>query len=429
MPAASPLSARRLALAVLEQVCAGKELEHAWADNAPLAKGTEERDRAFARQLVLSTLRYYGAMQAQLAKFLKKKPPERVMLILLLGMAQLLWLETPPHAAVDTSVTLAKKSGLIPFSGMVNAVLKKIAADAASLRSTCQPRDNMPEWLRKKLGGAYSEQGLQAMAQAHLEAPQLDISLRDVSQREAWAQALEATVLPTGTLRRALASEVRQLPGFAEGAWWVQDAASALPVRLFSRLAGMRALDLCAAPGGKTLQMAAAGADVTAVDRSGARLKRLHENLERTGLKATVIEADARHYTPSAPPQRILLDAPCTATGTLRRHPDVALHRKPSDLTELASLQQEILAHAFHLLASGGELVYCVCSLLPEEGEAQIERFLAAHPEARVLPVNAEAMGIPSSWVTPQGGLRTLPSYWRETGGLDGFFAIRLGKE
>lgn len=428
MPAASPLAARRLALAVLEQVCAGKELEHAWADNAPLSKGMEERDRAFARQLVLSTLRNFGAMQVQLTKFIKKKPPERVMLILLLGMAQLLWLETPPHAAVDTSVNLAKKSGLIPFSGMVNAVLKKIAADAASLRQACEPRHNLPEWLRKKLGAAYTENGLQAMAQAHLESPPLDLSLRDASQGDTWAQALEATGLPTGTLRRALASEVRQLPGFAEGAWWVQDAASALPVRLFSTLAGMRALDLCAAPGGKTLQMAAAGANVTAVDRSGARLKRLHENLTRTGLKATVIEADARQYAPSAPPQRILLDAPCTATGTLRRHPDVALHRKPSDLNELATLQQEMLAHAFHLLAPGGELVYCVCSLLPEEGEGQIERFLTSHPEARILPVAPETLGIPAHWITPQGGLRTLPSYWPETGGLDGFFAIRLGK-
>jgi 16S rRNA (cytosine967-C5)-methyltransferase len=426
MPAPD-LTARRLALDCLERIRAGEELDAAWM-NATNRRTLDERDRAFARQLVLTTLRHFGEMEAVLKGYVKKRPTERAQLILLLGMAQILWLEVPPHAAVDTAVTLAKKAGLVPISGLVNAVLKRIAGARAEVMAAARPEENLPGWLRKALTKAYGEAEMRAIAQAYTTLPPLDLTLRDPASASHWIDALEATPLPTGSLRRALATDVRALPGFAEGAWWVQDAAAALPVRLFSDLQGHTALDLCAAPGGKTLQMAALGAEVTAVDRSGARLTRLQENLARTGLHARIVEADARHYTPTAPVTRILLDAPCTATGTLRRHPDVALHRQPGDLAELATLQRALLDHALTLLVPGGELVYCVCSLLPEEGEQVLRDALARHPALRVRPADAARLGVPPAWVTPEGALRTLPSYWPEQGGLDGFFAVCLQK-
>ena len=421
----SPLDARRLALACLEQILDGKELEDAWQQASRATRAMDARDRAFARQLVLTTLRQYGALEALLAPYLKKRPPRRTQLILLMGMAQLLWLETPPHAAVDTSVTLARQTKLAPLAGLINAVLKKIASAAPQLREASRPVQTLPDWLRVALVEAYGEAGTEAIAAAHLHAPPLDLTLRDAA--EDWAAALDAQPLPTGTLRRALTADVTALPGYEKGAWWVQDAAAALPVRLFSDVRGKQALDLCAAPGGKTLQLAAAGAEVTAVDRSGHRLQRLHENLARTGLSARVVEADARHFTPGQTFERILLDAPCTATGTLRRHPDVALHRSPADLTELTALQAALLDHALTLLTPGGELVYCVCSLLPAEGEAQIAAALQRHAALRLLPIDAAALGIPDAWAAGDM-LRTLPSYWPESGGLDGFFAARLQK-
>ena len=383
----------------------------------------EPRDRAFTRQLILTTLRHYGSLDAALAPYLKKRPPQRALLILQLGAAQILWLDTPPHAAVDTAVTLAKQVKLEPFSGLINAVLKKIAAAAPELRAKARALDNLPGWLRTALADAYGQEAA-AIAAAHLQQPPLDLSLRDAAGD--WPATLEATLLPTGTLRHPLASDVAALPGYAEGAWWVQDAAAALPVKLFSSLHGEQALDLCAAPGGKTLQMAAAGANVTAVDRSGHRLKRLRENLTRTGLTAEMVEADARTYQPNTTYTRILLDAPCTATGTLRRHPDVALHRTPADLAQLSKLQAEMLDHALTLLAPGGELIYCVCSLLPGEGEGQLASALSRHPDLRIIPADASALGVPAHWMNAEGALRTLPSHWPEQGGVDGFFAVNL---
>jgi 16S rRNA (cytosine967-C5)-methyltransferase len=415
-------------LDVLDAILAGKELDHAWSNVSHRMADWEPRDRAFTRQLVMTTLRHYGAMRAQLASYLRKRPPEKAVRVILLGMAQLLWLDTPPHAAVDTSVTLAKKIGLLAFSGLVNAVLKRIASDVELLRASSDPKENLPEWLRTKLLTHYGNATLDTLARAHQIAPPLDITLRDDTPSESLINALEAVRLPTGSLRRALTADVATLPGYDAGLWWVQDAAATIPVRLFSDLKGRSSLDLCAAPGGKTLQMAASGAMVTAVDKSSVRLRRLHDNLRRTGLVAHVVEADAMDYTPESPPERILLDAPCTATGTLRRHPDVAWHRRPADVIELGALQHALLVRAFHLLAPGGELVYCVCSLLAEEGEQQAQRFLATHSEARVKPINAALLGIPPAWITTEGGLRTLPSDWPEKGGLDGFYAICISK-
>lgn len=421
------ITARRLALECLERVRTGEELEAAWM-HATSGRTLEERDRAFARQLILTTLRHYGEMEAIALKYVKKRPKERAQLILLLGMTQILWLDIPPHAAVDTSVTLAKQTGMIAVSGLINAVLKRIFEARNDLLAAAHPEQNLPGWLRALLIDAYGKKHVRAIAQIHTSLPSLDITLRDAASAAYWAEALEATPLSTGTLRRALTSDIRTLPGFSDGAWWIQDAAAALPVRLFSGLHGHVALDLCAAPGGKTLQMAALGAKVTAVDRSATRLKRLEENLARTALHAKIIEADARLYNPPAPVTRILLDAPCSATGTIRRHPDVALHRQPADLEELCALQRTLLDHAVNLLGPGGEIVYCVCSLLPQEGEIILREALVRHPELSVYAADAQRLGVPSQWITPEGALRTLPSYWSEYGGLDGFFAVCLRK-
>ncbi|MBY0354743.1 MAG: hypothetical protein K2Q12_03330 [Rickettsiales bacterium] len=427
MSTSPALTSRALALSVLEQIVAGRELDAAWS-LANAHSTLDERDRSFARTLVMTTLRHFGSMEAHLATYVKKRPPLRAQLILLLGMAQMLWLDTPPHAAVDTSVTLAKTHGMTAASGMVNAVLKRIAQSRETVKKACKPEDNLPVWLRKLLVAAYGKDCVKQIAEAHLVTPPLDLYCRDADSRAHWQPLLEATLLPTGSMRRDLASNVTSLAGFAEGAWWVQDAASSLPVALFSSLRGKQALDLCAAPGGKTLQMLAAGAQVTAGDRSAQRLGRVHENLQRMQLSAHVVEADARSFAPEFTPDCILLDAPCTATGTLRRHPDVARHRTPADITELTALQIVLLEHAWSLLAAGGELVYCVCSLLPQEAEHHIARFLAQHADAQVYPIDVEKLGIPNAWITPEGGLRTLPCYWPEYGGLDGFYAICVKK-
>jgi 16S rRNA (cytosine967-C5)-methyltransferase len=237
---------------------------------------------------------------------------------------------------------------------------------------------------------------------------------------------LQAELLPTGSLRRAAGGAIDVLPGFAEGAWWVQDAAAALPARLLGEVAGRPVIDLCAAPGGKTLQLAAAGARVTAIDRSAPRLERLRQNLARLGLHADVLAADAAEYRPPEPAAAVLLDAPCSATGTIRRHPDVARTRRPGDLAALAGVQDRLLDAALAMLRPGGLLVYCVCSLQPEEGPARIDALLQRDTGVERLPIAAAEIGGLAAAITADCDLRTLPSHWAEIGGLDGFFACRL---
>ena len=251
---------------------------------------------------------------------------------------------------------------------------------------------------------------------------------RDPGEADAWAAALGAERLPTGSLRLARGAQVSALPGYDAGAWWVQDAAAALPVRLLGPLAGRSALDLCAAPGGKTMQLAAAGAAVVAVDASAARLARLRDNLERTRLAAEVVAADALAWRPDRRFDAVLLDAPCSASGTLRRHPDLPWLRRDSDVASLAARQVALLDRAWESVAAGGRLVYCVCSLLPEEGEAQVAGFLARNPAATVLPPEPERLGVPTDWIDAAGGLRTRPDLWPDRGGLDGFYAVCFGR-
>jgi 16S rRNA (cytosine967-C5)-methyltransferase len=286
----------------------------------------------------------------------------------------------------------------------------------------------LPDWLAAPLDAAWGPEARRAIEAAQRIRPPLDLMLKREAEAERWAAALGAERLPTGSLRLAGWPQVSRLPGYAEGAWWVQDAAAALPARLLGPLAGRTALDLCAAPGGKTMQLAAAGATVVAVDAAEARLGRLRENLTRTGLAAEVVAADALTWEPGRRFEAVLVDAPCTASGTIRRHPDLPWIRTGRELEALTALQAALLRRAWGWLAPGRRLVYCVCSLLPEEGEAQAARFLAATPEARVVAPDPRALGVHPAWIDAGGGLRTRPDFWPERGGLDGFYAICLGK-
>ena len=385
----------------------------------------DARDRAFARQMVATTLRRKGQIDALLARCLEKTPPAPIEDLLRLAVAQLLFLEVKPHAAVDSAVELAKSLGFAPLGKLVNAVLRRLATEGPDWVAVQDPAPlNAPAWLWNSWVEAYGEQTARAIAAAHLEEPPLDLT--PAGSAESWAERLEAELLFTGSLRRASGGSVAALPGFDEGGWWVQDAAATLPVRLLAANPGEHIADLCAAPGGKTAQLAAAGAVVTALDRSARRLTRLQENLNRLNLSAELVAADASAWQPPRLFDKVLLDAPCSATGTLRRHPDVAWTKQPDDIGKLAAAQDRLLAAASLMVKPGGTLVFCTCSLQPEEGPARIERFLRSDARFRRQPVAASEVGGLSELVSADGDMRSLPCHLAEIGGMDGFFAARL---
>jgi 16S rRNA (cytosine967-C5)-methyltransferase len=391
------------------------------------------RDRGFARQLVATTLRRLGQIDALLAHALDAPLPDRarpVMDLLRLGVAQLVFLGTPSHAAVSTAVDLVEAIGHPKMKGLINAVLRRIAREGEALLALQDAaRLNTPDWLWQSWIAAYGNNVTRAIAAAHVKDPPLDFTVRDAAAEAGWASLLEAQSLPTGTLRRAETGPVTELPGYAEGAWWVQDAAAALPVRLFGNVAGRTVLDLCAAPGGKTAQLAAAGAQVVAVDRSPARVARLRDNLARLSLKAECRIADVVTWRPADPAPLVLLDAPCTATGTIRRHPDIPHLKGPEDVARLTQLQARLLDAAVAMLVPGGTLVYGVCSLEAAEGRAQIEALLARGAPLRRKPIAASEIGGLDQCLTPEGDLRSLPSHLADRGGLDGFYAARLVRD
>jgi len=387
------------------------------------------RDRSFVRNLVTTTIRRLGQIDAVLAHFAERAiRPASVRNVLRLGAAQLLFLRTPAHAATTTAVALVEAP---PQRGFVNAVLRRIATEGDPLVATQDAaRLTTPAWLWEGWTAAYGEAGASAIAAAHLAEPPLDLTLKDPAGTAVWAERLGARILPTGSLRLAHAGPITALPGYKAGAWWVQDAAAALPARLVGEIKGRAVIDLCAAPGGKTAQFAAAGGRVVALDIARGRLGRLRDNLDRTGLRAVVIEADATTWSPATagfgPADAVLLDAPCTATGTLRRHPDIALHKSAADAARLAELQDRLLANAATMVKPGGLLVFCSCSLEPAEGPARIAAFLERESGFLRRPIaGAELAGI-APFVTPEGDLHTLPSQWAEHGGIDGFFIARL---
>lgn len=415
------MNARRAAADLLVAVMdRGRALEDALAET-PSFNALEGRDRAFARALVTAGLRRLGGINTVLSRFLDRPLPDtapHARALLHIGAAQLLVLGTPPHAAVGETVETA--NGMREargFAKLMNAVLRKVARDGQPLLDALPPGADLPPWLYTRWRAAYGE-AAPRIARALLSEPPLDLSIKD--DAAGWAEKLGGGVTATGSVRLAEHAPIDTLPGFDEGAWWVQDAAAALPVKLLGEVRGKRVLDLCAAPGGKTLQLAAAGAQVTAVDKSEQRLKRLRENLERTRLKAEIICADALEYS-AEPFDAVLLDAPCTSTGTLRRHPDVAWLRRPSDVRTLAELQGQLVAAAAKLLKPGAALIYAVCSLEPEEGEGVVAE--ASRHGWRRAPLTNE---IPPEFITADGDMRTHPGLWSETGGLDGFYAARL---
>jgi 16S rRNA (cytosine967-C5)-methyltransferase len=421
-------NARAIALVLLQDVLRrGRPLDEALAANADL-QALEARDRGFARLLTATVLRRLGQIDAAIDDRLDHPLPANrtaVRDILRLGVAQIGFLGLASHAAVHTSVELVGGGGQAGMKGLVNAVLRRIA-EAGALSPDDPGHLNVPDWLWRDWEETFGPETAAAIAGANLAEAPLDITLKSPGDAELWAERLEAEILPTGSLRRAAGGDVTGLPGFDEGAWWIQDAAAALPVRLLGDVAGLRVADLCAAPGGKTAQLAAAGATVTAVDISKKRLRRLSENMARLGLAAETVTADLTKWSPDEPFDAVLLDAPCSATGTLRRHPDIAWNKTPDDVAKLVGVQDRLLAAALALVRPGGLLVYATCSLLPREGAARIEALQASGGDVERVPVTPDELPDLAEAVTPAGDLRTLPCHWPARGGMDGFFATRL---
>ena len=422
------LEARQAAVELLQAVLVRHTaLDEALQGHAALTH-LSTLDRAFARSLIATTLRRLGQIDQALSGRLTKPlaaAPAPVQAILRLGVAQGWFLRTPAHAVVATATELAARNGPSAMTGMVNAVLRALTVEPSPTPTDDEAgRVNMPSWLWDRLAAAYGERAAGAIAAAHLADPPLDITVKD--RPEDWAARLNAAMLPTGSLRRIDGGAVATLPGYDTGAWWVQDAAAALPARLLGDVAGRRVIDLCAAPGGKTAQLAAAGAQVTAVDRAPARLARLADNLSRLALSAELVEADAASWRPDAPADAVLLDAPCTATGTIRRHPDIPYLKRPADLAAMAETQARLLDHAVGMLAPGGVLIWCTCSLLPEEGEMRIDALLRGGAPVARDPIRGDELPGLADAITPLGEVRTLPSHWPDRGGLDGFHVSRL---
>ena len=437
-PEPAGLAARRVAVDIVagalkraQTLDAALDGEHGHSDLAKLAP----RDRAFVKVLSAETLRRRGQIGVALDRFIDKPLPksaDKTSVILSVAACQILFLDVPPHAAVDTAVRLAAadRSGQ-HFRGLVNAVLRRVAEARDEILAMPGPgRLNTPEWLAARWTAAYGANTADAIMAAHLDEPPLDITVK--SDPDTWAAALEGRVLPTGSIRLDKSGDVTQMAGFAEGAWWVQDAAAALPATLLGDVKGQRVVDLCAAPGGKTAQLAAAGATVTAVDRSATRMRRLQANLERLGLSAETVVADAADWNPEGSFDAVLLDAPCSATGTLRRHPDIAWIRREAEIGRLADLQGRLLRHAVELVRPGGTIVYATCSIEPEECEGRIEALLASGAPVARSKLDAGEIGGLGHCISESGDLRTLPCHApgtgadAPTGGMDGFYAARL---
>jgi 16S rRNA (cytosine967-C5)-methyltransferase len=417
------LKARSAALALLDGALARRSgFDEALA--APGFTSLSVQDRAFARALAWASLRNLGRIDRALDQRLRKPPPEKVRQLMRLGAAQLFALDVPDFAAVATTVKLAERSGETrPFKALINAVLRGLARDGVP---ESPPEANLPDWLWNRWRAAYGEDAARAIAATVTVEPGTDLTLRDPSAGVRLADALEAEQLPGGGLRTMRRGDLTEWPGYADGQWWVQDAAAAVPARLAGAKPGVDALDICAAPGGKTLQLASAGAEVTAIDRSPARLKRLGENLKRIGLKAEAVAADAEAWEDLRTFDAVLLDAPCSATGAFRRNPEVLWAAHPAEIAKLADVQHRLLDAAAPRVKPGGRLVYCVCSLEREEGETQAIAFLRRHPEFKLDPPEPGEGGAPETALTQEGWLRILPSHWSERGGLDGFFVARF---
>jgi 16S rRNA (cytosine967-C5)-methyltransferase len=420
--AAEGLAARAAAVGLL---CAilddGAMLSDALADvTGPLA-GLGPSDRARAKRLATVTLRHVEQADRVLAPHLRKAPMDLVMNVLRLAVVEMVVLGAASHGVVNAGVEIVRHGNRTGhMTGLVNAVLRKVAAVEAPFAKL--PPQRLPMWLRKPLVARFGRDVVTAIEGVQALSPPLDLTLKPGVE----VDIPGAEALPTGSLRLVDPGQVSSLPGYAEGAWWVQDAGAALAVQLVGVVAGKRVLDLCAAPGGKTMQLAANGADVTALDISGPRMAVVAENLARTGLAAKLVVDDALVWEGEGGFDAILLDAPCSATGTIRRHPDLPFVKDGSELPVLVDLQAKLFDRALGLLNPGGRLVYCTCSLLADEGEDQLSAALLRHPALKVIA--PEIAGVAPAWITPDGALRLRPDYWADKGGMDGFFMVCVQK-
>ncbi len=434
-PSSRQPDARAVAASLLSAVLRrSRPLDDVLASDPNLA-ALSPRDRAFARLITATALRRLGQIDVLIAGCLDNALPDEaspVEDILRIGVAQLGFLGTPAHAAVDRTVALVRGRRIARYRALVNAVLRRLSREAAGLIADHDAaRLNTPDWLWRTWSEAHGEDTCRRIATCHLGEAPLDITVK--GDAAAWAERLDAERLPGGTLRRAAGGRIEDLAGYADGAWWIQDAAAALPARVLMAafadgIAGRRVADLCAAPGGKTAQLAAAGARVTAVDSSAARIARLADNLARLGLEASLVVGDAANRHPDGPFDAVLLDAPCSGTGTIRRHPDIARLKSPEDVARLVELQRRLLDSASALVAPGGVLVYAVCSLQRAEGEAQIAAFLERGAAFVRRPITPDEVGGLDESVTRSGDLMTLPCHLPERGGLDGFYVARLDR-
>ncbi len=438
-PEPAGLGARRLAVRLIEAVLRhGQTLEDALTrEERQDGPALDPRDRAFAHMIAATVLRRRGSLDAVLAGFIARPLPKeaaRAQSILLTAAAQILLLDTPRHAAINLAVEQCRRDQDAQyFDKLANAVLRKVANDGpAVLAKLDWPRVDIPDWIWKRWTTAYGPDLARALAAASLREAPLDISVKVAADAETWATRLGGQLLSTGSIRLATHGRVETLEGFAEGAWWVQDAAAALPARCFGDVRGLDVADLCAAPGGKSAALAAAGAKVTAVDISPDRLARLAENMTRLGFANIVetVSADILAWSTDKTFDAVLLDAPCTSTGTIRRHPDLLHLKRQGDIARLTQLQGKLLAKAASLVKPGGTLVYCTCSIEPEEGAAVVDAFLQQTTAFRRVAVTATEIGAEPVWITAAGDLRTLPCHMPldppELGGMDGFYAARL---
>lgn len=427
-PASSSIAPRAAAWELIAHVLMNKRGLSDVLSNPPADfSALSGPDRARAQRLCLEAFRHHGRADILLRRAMRKVPHDPVLWLLRLAVVEMCELGAPAHGVINDTVTMTRDHAGEPrLAAMVNAVLRQIAAlPAQDWTDTPVPR--LPSWLRGALQNAYGAKITAAIEAAHMTPPPLDLTLRGEMP-----DGLTGALLPMGSLRLAVGAQVTALPGYEQGLWWVQNAAAALPARLLAAQQGERVLDLCAAPGGKTLQLAAAGASVTALDMSAPRMTRLSQNLTRTGLTADMVVADALHWRPDAPFDAILLDAPCSATGTIRRHPDLPYCRDRAQVKSLVALQAALLDRAldpsFGLLRPGGRVVYCTCSLLPEEGEDQAQAALARHPNIVIVPAELADLpaDLPDDWRSPDGGIRTRPDHWADLGGVDGFYIAQF---
>ena len=413
---AAGLAARSAALGLLTQVMEeGQTMAQVLVDRDGPLKGVAAADRARAQRLALQVIRQLEPVDRLLEPLLRKSPPLAVMNILRLAVTELVS-GAAAHGVVNAAVDLSHQNKRTAhMAALINAVLRKVPVNPA----LDGPAQMLPRWLRQPMVHAYGRDAVTAIEAVHATAPPLDITQRG-------ADLPAGLVLPTGSIRLAEAGQISTLAGFDAGHWWVQDAAAALAAPLLAVKPGETVLDLCAAPGGKTMQLAAFGAAVTALDISEPRMSRVAENLARTGLSAKLVVADALHWRPEALFDAVLLDAPCSATGTIRRHPELPFLKDGSELAGLMELQAQLFDRALSFLKPGGRLMFCTCSLLPDEGEAQLSAALGRHPDLTVIRPNLA--GVDPAWITAEGGLRLRPDYWPDLGGMDGFFMVCVRK-